>query len=163
MAGHTGLASDGLAKRATEKFHVFTWIETVQVQAGTSAANVKLDALTQQLQEVENFLITSTKFSDKRAYEGVREEKRVSSCQYLEKVGLRMENKKGQPRPLRRKQYEERIDIFNAADIIFRFFLPLGYDGPTVKKFWGAVRILVQVSRKYMPTKKKSRGPNEAD
>ena len=51
-------------------------------------------------------------------------------------------------KPGKRDDYEHRIDIFNAADQIFRFFLPwrVSNDAPTVGKFWAAVQNLIEAS-----------------
>ncbi|KFG86985.1 putative Mg2+ transporter [Metarhizium anisopliae] len=44
-----------------------------------------------------------------------------------------------------RLMHEERIDIFNAADDILRLFFPLTFDGPTIHKYWGAVKSLLKI------------------
>jgi len=40
---------------------------------------------------------------------------------------------------------QDRIDIFNAAVVVFKFFLPLQFEGLGVK-FWGALKQLLDVS-----------------
>jgi hypothetical protein len=44
---------------------------------------------------------------------------------------------------------ELQIDVFNAAGVIFCFFLPLSCrEMPTAGKFWGAIEQLFSVSRR---------------
>jgi hypothetical protein len=41
--------------------------------------------------------------------------------------------------------------VFNAADTLFRCFLPVDFEGPTVGQYWGAVQSLVDVSETLPP------------
>lgn len=47
-----------------------------------------------------------------------------------------------------RKEFEQRVQLFNAADVVFKFFLHPDSLVPTVRKFWGAVEALVKVRQK---------------
>lgn len=43
------------------------------------------------------------------------------------------------------EDYEVRADIFNLADMIFRFFFPSTLETSMASKFWGAVKNQVKV------------------
>lgn len=144
---------DVLPDRVNDRFHVFSWLETV-LTTGDANSQVQVESLRIQLQEVEDYLKNSTSFSDRRAYQDSQVATRPSCFRYLREQGGLTEEFKKQPRM--KQDYEDRIDIVNAADIVYRFFLPLGFDGPTVRKFWGAINLLVQVS-----TRKRNTSPQE--
>lgn len=127
-----------------QSFHVFTWLETVLVCTGTVTPWVDSEALNKQLKEVDDYLCKGTSFTDKKAYQDCEESTRSSLFGYLEKQGAEIEKMKNSSS--KRYGYEERIDIFNAADVVFRFFLPPDVEAPTVKKYWGAVSALIQAS-----------------
>lgn len=127
-----------------QSFHVFTWLETVLVCTGTATPWIDNEALDKQLQEVDDYLCRGTSFTDKKAYQDCEESTRSALFDYLEKQGAEIEKLKNASS--KRHGYEERIDIFNAADVVFRFFLPPDVEAPTVKRYWGAVSTLIQVS-----------------
>lgn len=129
---------------ADDKFHVFSWLEAVPATAGDRNSQIQAESLQTQLQEVEDYLKSSTSFSDKRAYQDCQRATRISCFEYLTDQGDATEQFKRRPKV--RRDYEDRIDILNAAEVVYRFFLPLEFDGPTVRKFWGAINLLIQVS-----------------
>ncbi len=47
---------------------------------------------------------------------------------------------------MKRRDYERRVDLVNAAVSIFDFFLPTESEGPTVLKYWGALYRMMAVS-----------------
>ncbi len=138
------LEAQTLPSEANETFHVFTWLAHVQVFSSNRVSLVDSDALRKQMEEVDNYLKNETGFSDKKAYRDCKESTRASSFEYLEEQGKAIEtaNKKARGK----HEYEERIDILNAADVVLRLFLPVAYDGPTTAKYWGAIRSLVEVN-----------------
>ncbi|KAL8341987.1 hypothetical protein RB601_005236 [Gaeumannomyces tritici] len=127
-----------------QSFHVFTWMETVLVSTGTAQPWVDKEALEKQLKEVDDYLCRGTSFTDKKAYTDCEENTRESLFQYLEQQGAEMERLRNASS--KKRGYEERIDIFNAADMVFQFFFPLDIEAPTVKRYWGAVSALIQLS-----------------
>ena len=132
-----------LPDRVNDRFHVFSWLETVTTSDDPSS-QVRVESLRRQLQEVEEYLVNNTSFSDRRAYHDSPEHFRSVPFKYIEAQGDLTEKFKKRPRL--RRDYEDRIDILNAADIVYRFFLPPTFRAPTVAKFWGAIYLLVQVS-----------------
>lgn len=134
-----------LPARVNNTFHVFTWLETVQ--AGfKGSADLDVEAITGQLQEVEEFLLYSTTMAERRAYNNCNWSSRKLVHAYLEDRGQELED--GNEKLKKKQDYEERVDLYNAADLVYRFFLPwrLDADAPTVGKFWGAISTLVEVS-----------------
>ncbi|WQF77574.1 Putative Mg2+ transporter protein, CorA-like/Zinc transport protein ZntB [Colletotrichum destructivum] len=123
-----------------EMFHVFSWAAP---NTPSSVDGPNFVVLQKQLSEVEDFLTAETNGPDQRAYLDAETSTRVEVFLYLEQLGAEMQSTK---KAWKRQDYEERVDIFNAADSLFRFFLPPLFDGPTTEKFWGAVMSLVKLS-----------------
>ena len=44
-----------------------------------------------------------------------------------------------------RRAYQEAVELYNYAEAVFELFLPLTCEGPTTRKFWGAVKTLTTV------------------
>ncbi len=132
-----------LTRDSNEQFHAFTWLEHVRLFSADLFAKVDDEELRNQLQEVDDYLQNGTSFSDKKTYQSGKEATRLSSLEYLEQQASQVD--KGKNKIQKKQEYEDRIDILNAADVVFRFFLPAVYEGPTVQKYWGAIRDLVEV------------------
>lgn len=107
-------------------------------EAGLKALEVQLDA-------AERFLTCETTYSDRKAYKSCETATRSECYDYLAGLASRVEDDGSD---IVRRTYEERVDIFNAVDIVYTFFLPLNFNGSMVGKFWGAVRTLIEVSQK---------------
>jgi len=45
-----------------------------------------------------------------------------------------------------RQTYETKVEVVNAAELLFQFFLPSRFEGPTVGKYWGALDRVLKVS-----------------
>lgn len=88
--------------------------------------------------------MAETKPTDKIAYRDCPKANRRSLFEYLQQEGLRIEEQSAEDRR-RKQQYEQRVDILNAADTVFQFYLPIGVYAPTATRYWGAVRALIQV------------------
>jgi hypothetical protein len=135
-------APDSLKLRSNtgdDKFHVFGWLGSSITGARGGAHTSELQT---QLQEVHDFLSNKSKPSDRTAYQTCPEGSRLDTANYLQQHRTWAEATKDR----RRKQrLGDRIDIYNASELICRFFMPLDFGGPTVGKFWGAVHRLVQV------------------
>jgi hypothetical protein len=93
-----------------------------------------------QLQEMDDFLRNDANRHDRHAYQICPGATRLDALTYLEEQSLAVKKNSHLKR-----DFDDRVDVFNAADIVFRFFLPLEHVGPTVEKFWGAIRRIVQV------------------
>ncbi|KJK78621.1 hypothetical protein H634G_05996 [Metarhizium anisopliae BRIP 53293] len=101
-----------------------------------------VEALNEQLGLAEKFLTGQASYADQRAYKSCGDATRDSVHDYLVKQSTQVEEKASDNIRL---MHEERIDIFNAADDILRLFFPLTFDGPTIHKYWGAVKSLLKI------------------
>ncbi|KAI0852613.1 hypothetical protein F5Y00DRAFT_176805 [Daldinia vernicosa] len=128
---------------ADDKFHVFSWLEMAESEDDSGELDV--EALITNLQEAEDYLLKSTSMRDRNAYHNCNLSSRSSVHAYLRGKGLRIEKKDEES--VEKRGYENKIDFYNAADIVFSFFLPqsLSEDTPTIGKFWGAVESLVEI------------------
>jgi hypothetical protein len=131
------LAAAGVANKA---FHIFECLDGVR---SPNTDSIDEAALVELLREVDDYLAYSTSFTDRKEYRDCPEATRVSAYADMEKEGIELA--KSKPRALVQQNYEDRIDIFNAADLVFSFFLPPSLEAPTVSKFWGAIHRVVQV------------------
>ena len=145
MQPRVDLEAQTLPKETNETFHVFTWLAHVQLFSGNRVSLADSESLQKQMEEVHNYLKSGTSFSDKKAYQDCKESLQASSFEYLEEEGKGITTAKNKTQ--RKHEYGERVDIFNAANVVFRFFLPVAYDGPTALKYWGAIRSLVEVKK----------------
>lgn len=102
-----------------------------------------MEVLKVKLSAVDVFLKESTSYSIRNAYKTGREFSREDVIENLTKLESWIDKRQSEPI---KREYEKRIDIFNAADILFGLFLPSSLDGPTVRKFWGAIKTLIYVS-----------------
>jgi hypothetical protein len=123
-----------------DEFHVFSWRESVTA-TGNPSSQEQAESLQMQLQELEEFLSTETNRFDQQAYHNCPEATHLTALTYLEEQAAAVKKNSQLKR-----EFEDRVDVLNAAEIVFRFFLPLESGGPTVAKFWGAINRLVQVS-----------------
>lgn len=123
-----------------DKFHVFSWLDSFTVTEEASSKE-QAESLRVQLQEMDEFIRKETNASDRKAYQNCPEATRLDALTSLEE-----QLEKSKKSPQSKREFDDRVDIVNAAEIIFRFFLPLQFEGPTVGKFWGAIHRLIRVS-----------------
>lgn len=120
-------------------FSVFGWI-----QPGSEFSRVAVSKA--ELGRIDQFIRKRTRRNDQRAYnecpeatpDEIREELQRLS---VDKGALRYDE--GSPLRL---ALRDRIDTFNAAVVVFTYFLPLRFVGPSVGKFWGSLKLLLDVS-----------------
>ncbi|KAI1142915.1 hypothetical protein F5Y05DRAFT_408368 [Hypoxylon sp. FL0543] len=133
--------------RTTDKtFHVFTWMEMTQMDDDCLESEVV--PLNTDLQEAEEYLLRSTSMRDRNAYQNCNLSSQRSVHAYLKGKSIRIEKMDNDNQE--KRAYENKVDLYNAADIVFSFFLPrsLGEDTPMVGKFWGAIETLVEIPNK---------------
>jgi hypothetical protein len=129
---------------AGQFLHVLTVLEdSLQSPTISTTQGKQFDGLKEQLAQADRFMQKQTPFSVQKAYENCKDSTR-------ERVHFLLEIEAGQEDTDRteeaRQYFEDRIDIFNAADIVFRFFFPGDFIAPTVRKFWGAILAMTAVS-----------------
>lgn len=123
-----------------ESVSIFAFLEGVQQPAG-----VDTSVLDEHLLEIEDFLLNQTNFTDRKAYRGCNPSSRRSVHGILQKRGSIL-SQSSDSSGRDQIDYEEDVEIFNTADIIFRFLFPADAVVATVGKFWGAVKLLIEVS-----------------
>ncbi|CCC06689.1 hypothetical protein SMACR_00715 [Sordaria macrospora] len=120
----------------TSSFALFTCLDDVPLSTEKSIDEAKLD---ERLNEIETILLHETSVSDQRAYKRCPTSNRLSIYHMLQKEELEIVHPEKRIRSSNPQDYEIRADIFNLADMIFRFFLPVTTETPMASKFWGAV------------------------
>ncbi|PQE19750.1 mg2+ transporter protein [Rutstroemia sp. NJR-2017a WRK4] len=125
-----------------------TRISMLTCLEGVAQPNNFIDevALENHMETVEDFLIRRTNFTDSRAYKTCSSLLRIDVQSTLENDGKVLLESDTSSDKL--KAHEDLIDIFNTADSIFQFFLPMTSKTPTAMKFWGAVHRIVHGKRK---------------
>lgn len=123
-----------------ESVSIFACLEGVPQPSG-----VDKSVLNEHLLEIEDFLLNQTNFTDRKAYRGCNTSTRKNVHGILQKRGSIL-SQSSDSSSRDQIDYEEDVEIFNTADIIFRFFFPADAVVATVGKFWGAVKLLVEVS-----------------
>jgi len=113
-----------------EPFHVFTWMS--KCKAFESSTDPLLARIMDQEDE---FLREGSGSHDGHAYRHARTDSRENVYEYLR----RNENLRGET-----PEYVVKVNLFNSADLVFQFFLPLGAALPTCSQFWGSIMTLAQ-------------------
>ncbi|KAI1661526.1 hypothetical protein F4813DRAFT_386056 [Daldinia decipiens] len=128
---------------AESMLHIFSCLAGV-IHPGSDA--IDEEALYNHLEEVDDYLLSRTSFSDRRAYSTCHEATYDEIYGDLEQEGVEL-SKPTDGQHERQHDYEERLDIFNAANAILNFFFPPNVEVPTIRKFWGALKFIVIDSR----------------
>ncbi|KAM5356047.1 hypothetical protein ACJ41O_002693 [Fusarium nematophilum] len=102
-----------------------------------------ISSLEAHLDAAERFLAVETTYSNRKAYKSCRGATRKECYGYMKSLADGVEKSASDDV---RRSYEVKIDIFNAADVIYTFFLPIAFEDPTSSKFWGAVRSMIELS-----------------
>ncbi|KAF4963227.1 hypothetical protein FZEAL_10947, partial [Fusarium zealandicum] len=112
----------------------FTHVLTL-VSRGFKSTQARFAPLEAQLSAAESFLTAETTYSNRKAYKICQTSTRSECYGYLAGLADQVEDKAADDV---RRAYDEKVDIFNAADVIYTFFLPMDFADPMSSKFWGA-------------------------
>jgi hypothetical protein len=136
-------------------FHVFIWLNEYSDGNNSSTTSpiggmmpmpspIKTQDLEDDLEEIDTFLSQKTSLNDRITYRSCPFQKRNEVYRLLSKerrdITAATDSSQDQ-----REMYENKVDILNAVDLIFQFFFPPKFQGPTVGKYWGAVFQLLKV------------------
>ncbi|KAK3950953.1 hypothetical protein QBC32DRAFT_216146 [Pseudoneurospora amorphoporcata] len=121
----------------SSSFALFTCLDDVSLSGNNTIDEDKFD---ERLHEIETILLHETSASDQRAYKRCPSATRLATYYMLEKEELEIVHPERRIRSSDPQDYEIRVDMFNLADMIFRFFLPATTENPMASKFWGAVK-----------------------
>lgn len=130
-------------------FHVFTWLNVAPWKQSNNGSNINFRQLKEDLEDMDYFLSHKTTLVERIAYKECPEVSRLEVYSLLEQEERNLvesaveEQKQDEKKP---RIYELRVDIVNAAESIFQFFLPSLFEGPTVLKYWGVIHQLLVVS-----------------
>ncbi|KAI1359945.1 hypothetical protein F5Y08DRAFT_344171 [Xylaria arbuscula] len=134
-AAATPSASDDMSQES-QGFSVFGWIQPSSELSRVAVTKAELG-------RIDQFIRKRTRRNDQRAYnecpEATPDEIRGElQRQGVDKGVLRFDEGSSLRLALR-----DRIDTFNAAVVVFTYFLPLRFVGPGVGNFWGSLKLLL--------------------
>jgi hypothetical protein len=112
-----------------------------EVQLNVDEQDIKSD-----LKEVDDFLVSRSTLSDRLMYQECALSSRQAILEALSKAKKKIMDVTEKKDQEKLKVLEKMATIFVAADLLFQFFLPSGFEGSTVAKFWGALDTLLFVS-----------------
>lgn len=136
------------APTADESFHVLALCQSGSVHLKKSSDDDNdddddaWDNLKVQLQEADNFLTHQTAFTDRKTFKACEGSSRSEVYTMLANMATQVDENGADEM---RRLYEERIDVYNAASILYDLFLPKDLKDPTSKKYWGAVKEMARV------------------
>jgi hypothetical protein len=155
---HRRSKPDISADRVNDGFHVFTWINAPDgsrfsspgppaVNVNQGSPNVEDQELEEDLKEIDDFLRLKTNLNDRLTYRACPLSQRIAVYKLLakERNELTTGNDTDITNQDRRKRYETKVDILNAAELILQFFLPPQSQSITAQKYWGALYRLLGV------------------
>jgi hypothetical protein len=155
---HRRSKPDVSADRVKNGFHIFNWINAPDGSGNASPApptvnvnqaspNVEGQELEEDLKEIDDFLRHKTNLNDRLTYRGCPLSQRIAVYKLLatERSELTTGNDIDITNQNRRKRYETKVDILNAAELILQFFLPPNSQSITEQKYWGALYRLLGV------------------
>lgn len=156
-------------------FHVFTWLNAYKITVGSpregtattttqrsiaESGNVDIDGngswnineqyVKECLEEIHQFLSYKINLNERLSYQECPQQTRRDIYNMLAMERKEITSTAGRAGKLG-KVYERKVDIVNAADSLFQFFLPSRFDGPTVRKYWGALHLFLVVSNNQLP------------
>lgn len=136
-------AQDSVAQTggAQDYLHVLTLLRGLKREKST--ADAAEDRLATQLEAADKFLTDQASRWVQKAYEATGVSTRDEVHAYL--LSKSDDVQKRDNKNLR-NSYTERVELLKQLDTLYHFFLPSGFEGPTVGKFWAALRSFVDVS-----------------
>jgi hypothetical protein len=121
--------------------------ETPNPKAGPEIQwNVDEQGVNSDLKEVDDFLASRSSLSDRVMYQECAVSSRQVVFDALAKAKKKIMDATEKKDQDRLEVLENKTTILAASDLLFQFFLPSGFEGPTVDKFWGALNTLLFVS-----------------
>lgn len=155
------------------KFHVFAWlnarralISIPEENSEVPNVNINVDSrrpsvsykpifsnmehyIKEDLGEIDHFLTHQVNIVERMMYQKCIPRTRQIIYKLLADESTKLTGGAGKDLSFQRI-YETKIDLVNAAETLFQFFLPSQFDGPTVQKYWGAIYYLLFVSQGFL-------------
>ena len=133
---------------SSKNFHVFLWLHARGSQDSTNGMMSPAVRINDTLKSIDEFLSKETSPSERLVY---------SRCpDYTQSAALALFEDAESIAPgaklskAEQRDHEQKVEVVHAALSVFSFFLPQHYKGPTITKFWGAIREVLAVCRKEL-------------
>ncbi|KAJ3579507.1 hypothetical protein NPX13_g1054 [Xylaria arbuscula] len=137
-AAATPSASDDMSQES-QGFSVFGWIQPSSELSRVAVTKAELG-------RIDQFIRKRTRRNDQRAYNECPEATPDEIRGELQRLSVDKGVLRFDEGSSLRLALRDRIDTFNAAVVVFTYFLPLRFVGPRVGKFWGSLKLLLDVS-----------------
>lgn len=144
-------ASEAAEMNYSDELHVFNWMNTqigksitANVTRRSAARNVAIineTLLHDDLQEINDFLLQKTNINERFAYKASPRHTRKQFYDILFEVESKIQTDQSL-----QATYELQVELANAAEVLFRFFLSPQDLGPTTEEFWGPLYEIIVVS-----------------
>ncbi|KAM0139403.1 hypothetical protein ACHAP3_003173 [Botrytis cinerea] len=138
----------------SDEFHLFNWMNTQIDVAVTPSltrssttrdvASINETLLHDDLQEINDYLLQKTNINEKFAYKA---SPRHSRKQFYD-ILFEVESKIQADQSLQ-TTYGLQVELANAAEVLFRFFLSPQDSGPTTEEFWGPLYEIIVAMLPY--------------
>lgn len=125
--------------QAPNSFSVFASIQSGPGPSRAMTARAELG-------RIDQFMRKITRKSDQRVYNECPEATPTGIRAELERLAAKANLLELRERSRLRVDLRERIDTFNSVVVVFTYFMPLSFVGPSVRKFWGSLKLLLDVS-----------------
>lgn len=99
-----------------------------------------------ELGRIDQYIRQKTRKSDQQVYNECPEATPDGIRAELERLTAKANRMELPERSRPRMDLRDRIDTFNSVVVVFTYFLPLSFVGSSVGKFWGALKLLLDVS-----------------
>ncbi|KAF5867786.1 putative mg2+ transporter protein [Botrytis fragariae] len=137
-----------------DEFHVFSWMNTqidksispnlTRSSAARNVAIVNETLLHDDLQEINDFLLQKTNINERFAYKASPRHTRKQFYDILFKVESKIQTDQSL-----QATYELQVELANAAEVLFRFFLSPQDLGHTTEEFWGPLYEIIVAMLPY--------------
>ncbi|KAI1118051.1 hypothetical protein F5Y14DRAFT_400954 [Nemania sp. NC0429] len=122
----------------SKSFSAFAWIQPSPASSRAMTVRVELGL-------IDQFICKRTRKRDQRAYNECPESTPGEIRAEMERLAVKAKLSELHKGSRLRTDLRDRIDTFNAVNAIFTYFLPLSFTGPSVGKFWGALKLLLDM------------------
>ncbi|RDA83773.1 hypothetical protein CP532_5184 [Ophiocordyceps camponoti-leonardi (nom. inval.)] len=134
LTSQPAATADEAGKSPLKDLHVLTLRPRDSMTA--SGCGPEVEELRAQLAAAEEFLLSNTSFSQQRAYKSCIGASRKDVLDSLTSQGFEVEV--GADDAMQ-SLHQERVELYGISEMVFNFFLPPDFDGPTTDKFWGSI------------------------
>ncbi|TGO84528.1 hypothetical protein BPOR_0494g00040 [Botrytis porri] len=138
----------------SDEFHVFNWMNTqidksitpdlTRSSAACKVTGINESLLHDDLQEINDYLLQKTNINERFAYKASPRHPRKQFYEILYEVESKIQTDESL-----QATYELQVELANAAEVLYRFFLSPQDSGPTTEEFWGPLYEIVVAMLPY--------------